>query len=96
MSSSGSSGGIWGFFERTRETVSTSWSDLTLPSWLTDLKSVSGTLIEFGKDPKGFILSTLLLILIEQVLGFATATFAGSAGRLVLTIGLAAGFLAVF
>lgn len=51
------------------------WGELILPGWLSNLKDVSGTLVAFGRDPRGFILGTIAVFLLEQVLGFVTAIF---------------------
>jgi hypothetical protein len=53
-----------------------SWGDLALPGWLTDLKEVSGTLYNFGRNPKTFIVSTLLIWALEQIFGFVEALLA--------------------
>lgn len=44
--------------------------------WLTGLKGNVGTLVEFAKNPRGFIVGTLLLWLVGNVLGFTEAVVA--------------------
>lgn len=53
--------------------LQTTWSDLSLPGWLTDLQSVSDTLVKFAKNPIGFILGAVLTYLLAGVEAVVTA-----------------------